>query len=831
MGQGERATGLVVAAVALALSAAAPANADHGATAVETFEVNSTGSAADAGINGDCDTDATSDDDCTLAAAIAEANAHDEGGAGARDAITFNTFDEPGDPDDVAFAPSASDAAVTIGGALPTITDGVAIATANCAPLPAVEAAPCATLETGLVIDAVGEVRVSGFAFSAVGTGVRVTEVTGESAAIPDFQLHNSFFGVEKTGVRGSAVPPGTGVLLEDVAGAEIGGITSSEKNLFARQGTGIDVFGADGTRILGNEFGVLADGSFARAGENASSNGDNIEITGDDNGSGQTADDDPAIGTEVGARSAADAGTPACDGSCNLITRAGISEGAAPQFRAGIDLGGEPGENELPAADTVIRGNEVGGGAGTGGRNSIGIAVGGADGTEIGGPAVGGADRNVIAGNEVQSGAGATELVIDGNLIGLGATGNTVLSGTSLMLNLDGSGSVLGNRLASGATQPVVLLKGTAAPGFEVRGNVFGELANGGPAGAGLHGVQITGNGHEVGGPAAGDGNVFSTSPGGATTGVGIRITGDDNRVVGNRIGVGSAGQARPLHTGIVLDEDADGNLIGGDDAGSENLISNSSFDAIRVTNANSDGNLIARNRGNANGDLFIDLGGDGAGNLAEPGGPNGGAQAPQIAAAETTTAQGTAAPGALVRVFGKATGSPGELEAFLGQATADGTGNWQAAIPEQPAGRLIAATATIASGTSEVSAPAPVQAPAPGSGGTGGGAESGGDGGAGTAGEGGGGGAGPDTDPPETTIGKRPKNAITKPKASYSFSSDEAGSTFRCRLDRKPFKSCTSPRKLRRLDDGKHRFQVIAVDRAGNADPTPAKDGFKVG
>ena len=33
-----------------------------------------------------------------------------------------------------------------------------------------------------------------------------------------------------------------------------------------------------------------------------------------------------------------------------------------------------------------------------------------------------------------------------------------------------------------------------------------------------------------------------------------------------------------------------------------------------------------------------------------------------------------------------------------------------------------------------------------------------------------------------------------------------------------------------MKKLKDGKHRFQVVATDPAGNADPTPAKDGFKV-
>ena len=40
--------------------------------------------------------------------------------------------------------------------------------------------------------------------------------------------------------------------------------------------------------------------------------------------------------------------------------------------------------------------------------------------------------------------------------------------------------------------------------------------------------------------------------------------------------------------------------------------------------------------------------------------------------------------------------------------------------------------------------------------------------------------------------------------------------------------FKSCHSPFKAK-VDHGKHKFQVFAIDPAGNADPTPAKAKFK--
>jgi hypothetical protein len=60
--------------------------------------------------------------------------------------------------------------------------------------------------------------------------------------------------------------------------------------------------------------------------------------------------------------------------------------------------------------------------------------------------------------------------------------------------------------------------------------------------------------------------------------------------------------------------------------------------------------------------------------------------------------------------------------------------------------------------------------------------------------------------------------------------FQSSEAGSTFLCRLDKKPFKPCASPRTYGHLRIGGHRFLVKAIDPAGNADGSPALVSFTV-
>ncbi len=51
----------------------------------------------------------------------------------------------------------------------------------------------------------------------------------------------------------------------------------------------------------------------------------------------------------------------------------------------------------------------------------------------------------------------------------------------------------------------------------------------------------------------------------------------------------------------------------------------------------------------------------------------------------------------------------------------------------------------------------------------------------------------------------------------------------TFECKLDRRPFRACRSPKTLKHLRSGRHAFRVRAV-AAGLTDPTPAVRKFKV-
>ena len=85
-------------------------------------------------------------------------------------------------------------------------------------------------------------------------------------------------------------------------------------------------------------------------------------------------------------------------------------------------------------------------------------------------------------------------------------------------------------------------------------------------------------------------------------------------------------------------------------------------------------------------------------------------------------------------------------------------------------------------------------------------------------------------DRDEPETTIDSSPANPTASTSASFTFSSDEGGSTFECRLDGGSWGACSSPEGYSSLTDGSHTFEVRATDVAGNTDTSPASSTWLV-
>jgi hypothetical protein len=90
-------------------------------------------------------------------------------------------------------------------------------------------------------------------------------------------------------------------------------------------------------------------------------------------------------------------------------------------------------------------------------------------------------------------------------------------------------------------------------------------------------------------------------------------------------------------------------------------------------------------------------------------------------------------------------------------------------------------------------------------------------------------------DTTPPETTIDKGPHKKTDATKAKIVYSANEPA-TFECKLKGaskklRKFHACGDAKaKFKHLDRGKKKFQVRAIDAAGNVDLTPAKLKWKV-
>ncbi|HEU4393340.1 MAG TPA: hypothetical protein VFR04_06865 [Solirubrobacterales bacterium] len=681
-----------------------------------------------------------------------------------------------GESDEIVFEEPPFDggatSTITIGSSLPTMVDPVRINGREC-PTAAGVAGPCVGVDgpgTGpaLAIEDADGVEVEGLAVTGAQVGI---SIKGSEFA----RVRGSWFGVKLSGVAGgnttgAFVAPGSDF-------SRIGGEGQGAGNVFANStDEGLDLSGVSNVRVLGNYFGVSPNGTTLAA------NGEDVEVT-----SFETLE---AVGNSIGTRVSAKAvSTPACDGGCNLISGATSS---------GVDLEGEGGQ-EAPALATTIAGNYIGLNAtGTASVPNVatGIRAGGAAQTVIGGPKASDANRINGGGAGILAGPAAPDLVVRGNLVGVDAAGTGTLAPPDEGIAVD-SGELPSTAVEAAIVDNEIRMDGGAAisqQGFgatiadnEIFGGEIGIATSGLTGG---HGNRIEDNLLE--GPGIN----------------GVRVENDLNEVLGNEISEAGGAGIRVQNSTVFGSTE---NLIGGDAAADENVIVGSGGDAIEIVDTEGTVNEVARNRGAANAGLFIDL--LAASPATEPDGPNNGIEPPGFSTSTQTGATGVAEAGARVRVFRKQNAEAGELESFLGETTADAEGNWKVVYGAAVAvAGIVAATQTgEAGGTSEL-AVATVAG------------ESGG------AGPLGGASVATDAAPPQTKIVKAPKRKSKSRIARFRFESDESSSTFQCRLDGRPFRACTSPKRYQGLGLGKHVFEVRAIDPAGNADATPAKRKFTV-
>jgi Tol biopolymer transport system component len=83
-----------------------------------------------------------------------------------------------------------------------------------------------------------------------------------------------------------------------------------------------------------------------------------------------------------------------------------------------------------------------------------------------------------------------------------------------------------------------------------------------------------------------------------------------------------------------------------------------------------------------------------------------------------------------------------------------------------------------------------------------------------------------------PHTRITFAPasKTRSRSPVFRFTDSSGQAGTTFRCKLDRMAWRRCHSPLRLKRLSRGRHLLRIKGINAAGEIEPKPVKRAFKV-
>ena len=224
-----------------------------------------------------------------------------------------------------------------------------------------------------------------------------------------------------------------------------------------------------------------------------------------------------------------------------------------------------------------------------------------GATNVTIGGTAAGAGNVIDGANYDIYISSGATGALIQGNLIGLDASGTEVLFVPNEGIQTNDPGATIGGTTAAarnviaGARVAEIIF---GASNTTVEGNYIGTNITGTVALGTGTGVDITGgSGSEIGGTVAGAGNVISVNAG---TGVIIQgATATGNFVQGNLIGTDPTGKfaVGGQVDGLVIAVGATNNTIGGTNSVARNVISGNTSMGILITGTGTTGNVIEGN------------------------------------------------------------------------------------------------------------------------------------------------------------------------------------------------------------------------------------------
>jgi large repetitive protein len=75
-----------------------------------------------------------------------------------------------------------------------------------------------------------------------------------------------------------------------------------------------------------------------------------------------------------------------------------------------------------------------------------------------------------------------------------------------------------------------------------------------------------------------------------------------------------------------------------------------------------------------------------------------------------------------------------------------------------------------------------------------------------------------------PDTTKVSGPSGVTKNPTAHFKFTSPDPDATFECSLDGGAYYPCSSPENINKLSEGRHTFEVRAVDEQSGVDESPA-------
>jgi parallel beta-helix repeat protein len=455
--------------------------------------------------------------------------------------------------------------------------------------------------------------------------------------------VQGNFIGTNAAGAAALA-NLGDGVLISAGAASNtIGGTTPAARNVISGNltaGVHITDAGTTGNVVEGNYIGADASGNNAlgngSSGVFVASSGNTVGGVSQGAGnviSGNASDgvdlnspatDDVVVGNFIGTNAAGTArlgnqvdGVDIFSGGNHII--GGTSTGArniiSGNTRAGVILFG--------GSNTVLEGNYIGtdvtGSVGIS-NVSFGVLLSDASFTQIGGTTPGAG--NVISdsagpGIEIAGGT-STNITIQGNLIGTDATGTKALGNSGEGIFLAGGGGNSSALTLIGGTDPGarnvisangvgIELGGSADTANQIEGNFIGTDITGSHALGNLgDGVLLVlgANDNTIGGTTAGAGNVIS-----GNIGDGVHLTDagtTGNLVQGNYIGTDVTGTAALGNTGsgVHVEQQASGNIIGGAAPGAGNLISGNGLPPGIVSWYRADGNAndsLSGNNGNA--------------------------------------------------------------------------------------------------------------------------------------------------------------------------------------------------------------------------------------